>query len=190
MRLIKISWVAGFALLLASPAAADSHTSWAVADFDGDQKPDLVSVTELSVSEPVIHFGALQSSAFTAATGLPTHRLRARDLDGDSDRDIVLETIFSEPIAVWINDGSGHFKRGNLEDFRSQLSRRDSRSFDLSARPLPSELIDDCPRTDVVFVPSASGADFARTRSTEAPEECIRAALGSGVRTRGPPLQS
>jgi hypothetical protein len=181
---------AGLALLLALPAvaAAASQTTWAVADFDGDRKPDLVSVTEPSASDPVIHFGSLESGAFTAASGLPTHRLRARDLDGDSDRDIVLETLASVPVAVWINDGSGHFKRGNLDEFRSQLSNGDSRFFDLTARPAPSELIDDCPRTDVVSVPGASAPDFSRTKRTRAPGESTSASRHSRIRTRGPPL--
>jgi hypothetical protein len=60
-------------------------------------------------------------------------RLFLRDLDGDADRDLILESFDREPLAVVLNDGGGHFHQGNLDDFRAMLRRPESRSIEAPA---------------------------------------------------------
>jgi hypothetical protein len=57
-----------------------------------------------------------------------------RDLDGDSDRDLVLEDASERAVAVWLNDGSGRFEPADVAEYSKQLSHTDPHSFD-SARP-------------------------------------------------------
>jgi hypothetical protein len=192
-------WAAMIAGISCLPAAALESAPtggmvWVVADFDGDRKPDLVSVRSWGDSdavpgnEPRMHASPMGQGAFSVSAGIPTQRLRARDLDGDKDRDVVLENLFSVPLAVWINDGAGNFHRGNLDDYRFQLSQKDSQSFDCAILHFPSELTDDCPRGDAVpppsdYLPAPTGA-----KPAQAFDLAIRGAVRSCLYTRGPPL--
>lgn len=158
---------------------------WVVADFNGDDKLDLVSLSSLA-GEPHTQLGPLESgllarSLFTAGT------LRARDLDGDKDRDLVLETEWSVVIAVWINDGAGHFTRANLEDFRFQLSRDDSRHVGSTVLPLLSELTDESPRYAATTRPCADRPRPSPGTGIALDVALPRAALHTGPGPRGPP---
>ena len=68
------------------------------------------------------------SITFEVRTAIGTQRLSWRDLDGDADRDLILES-FDQPVAVLLNDGDGHFHAGNLEDYRDRLRQREPRSL-------------------------------------------------------------
>ena len=111
---------------LAGAAQAQTGRLWVTADFNGDNKADVVTITasEPAATGHTLRFAPMDAAAFALQKGLSTNRLIARDIDGDTDRDLVLETAFSEPIAVWLNDGAGNFVRGNLEDYRFQLSHQ------------------------------------------------------------------
>ena len=132
--------------------------------------------------------GPLRAAAFAVPSGFPNERLRARDLDGDKDRDLVLETLSSVPLAVWINDGAGHFKRGNLDDFRFQLSHEDSQSFNAAALIVPSELTENCPRGDAVPHAGSFSPYIANTKLMETFGAPIRFAAAANFKPRGPPL--
>ena len=135
-------WPALLGCMAAIPAAAASPldcpaysrastAAWVLADFDGDHKLDL-AVADLPGEDGLLRSITIRSGDAgpvpLCATGA-AERLRARDLDGDSDRDLVLESAAAEPIAVWLNDGAGHFERGELADFRYQLSHDDPGSL-------------------------------------------------------------
>lgn len=156
-----------------------------VADFNGDDKVDLVSLSSL-IGEPHAQFGPLDSS-LPGASPFASERLRARDLDGDTDRDLVLESEWSVAIAVWINDGAGNFRRANLEDFRFQLSRDESRRFGSTAIPLPSELTDESPRCAAPARPLAVGLHLAAVNAIAAIEEFRQTPVCTGPAPRGPP---
>jgi hypothetical protein len=118
------------AKLLTSPAAAPS----VMADFDGDHKPDLAT---LGMPDQIqVQLGTAQFPIFTLLIHPSANRLSARDLDGDHDRDLVLESPFNVPLGVWINDGAGNFHVGDLETFRFQLSHDDPRTLCSFARLL------------------------------------------------------
>lgn len=133
-----------------------------------------------------IRSGYLDLSALAAGRTSLQH-LRARDLDGDSDRDLILESVASVPVAVWINDGAGNFHRANPDDFRFQLSHESSQTIEAVRRLLLSEVSDDRPRDDAVA--SAVSVRIARRLENTAPD--FRTAPLSGrradARSRAPP---
>lgn len=96
----------------------------AIADFDGDQRPDLATVsveqTNLQSTDYSIRFrfsaAPGSSIALTAlAGGLD---LSPRDVNGDSMLDLVVSTALdSKIVAVLVNDGHGNFSLARPEAF-------------------------------------------------------------------------
>jgi hypothetical protein len=180
---------------LLTPQAARNPS--VIADFDGDHRMDLATfgaadLTGLSHLEKItVQFGIAEASAFSLSMPAAANRLWARDLDGDNDRDLVLETPFSVPLAVWINDGAGNFHEGNLDTFRFQLSHRDPRSL-TSSVPLPvSGRAGECPRRSAV-VSHFLGGDPERISASLilTPLQNVAAIQILHLCTRGPPLRS
>ncbi|MGB8322319.1 MAG: VCBS repeat-containing protein [Candidatus Acidiferrum sp.] len=96
----------------------------AIADFDGDQRPDLATVsvqqTNLHSTDYSIRFrfsGAPGSSiALTASSG--GLDLSPRDVNGDSMLDLVVSTALdSKVVAVLVNDGHGNFSLARPQAF-------------------------------------------------------------------------
>jgi hypothetical protein len=85
----------------------------ALGDIDGDGYPDLFVA---SVARPGVLYkndGGLRFTDVTAASGLRTDSLHSlgttfADVDGDADLDLLIGTL-GGPIALWLNDGRGHF---------------------------------------------------------------------------------
>jgi hypothetical protein len=112
---------------------------FAVADFDGDHRPDLVGVQsgQSGVSR-TNYWIQLQLSASGRQTILlvaPAGGLEiaARDVNGDQIPDLILTTTWlRQPVAIFINDGHGAFTRAAPgafpEAFREPLSIWDSTS--------------------------------------------------------------
>lgn len=150
--LTSVSAVAGDGVTANLLAAPDAPPPSVVADFDGDHKLDLATLATLNsklgglLQQIHIQFGVVQSPVFNLLIRPFANRLDALDLDGDNDRDLVLESPLREPLAVWINDGAGNFHEGNLENFRFQLSHGDPRSIRSAERVLPLLRTGECPR--------------------------------------------
>jgi hypothetical protein len=115
-----------------------SVSSWVLGDFDGDSQMDVVtSRAERLPGHEYSHEVSLKlsgspSTSFTFRDHYPSVELNSLDIDGDHDRDIIIrETATSEPLAVWLNDGSGHFMQGDLERFRAVLEQRHSPVIEL-----------------------------------------------------------
>lgn len=175
---------------------ADTGKLWVTADFNGDNKTDLVTVTTsvadgyYATASHTLRPGPVAAAAFGLPQILPMHRLRARDIDGDNDADLVLETLSSEPVAVWLNDGDGNFKRANLDDFRFQLSHQTP--YTMSAAedvPLP-DVLDDAPGTDLdALAPASLEAPVAR-QYVYSFQTLPRTTFRLSPSTRGPPQNS
>ena len=105
-----------FACLSAVPASAkDQHVrnrlTW---DFDGDHKNDLAvgavhgSTFTVQIQFSKGHGRVLLKTNFHGH--VPPH-LIATDVDQDHDVDLVLTGVSFRPLAVWINEGNGKFKK-------------------------------------------------------------------------------
>lgn len=110
-------------------ATARPGLSFAVADFDGDLRPDLASVqsgpndsgsTNYRIQ---LHLSAVgqQSIQLVAPTG--GLFIEARDVNGDHAIDLVLTTAwFRQPVAIYLNDGHGGFSRAQPNAFPGAFS--------------------------------------------------------------------
>lgn len=93
-------------------------SQFAIADFDGDLRPDLVSVqagasmsgsTNYRIQLQLTSAGRQSIQLVAPAGGL---LIEARDVNGDHSIDLVLATAwFRQPVAIFLNDGHGSFSR-------------------------------------------------------------------------------
>lgn len=93
------------------------HSGFAIADFDGDRKPDLATVEfENGSSSRTAHYsirfqltlGTEQVFGVTAPPG--GLQIVARDVNGDSALDVLVSTAWAhEEVAVLLDDGHGNF---------------------------------------------------------------------------------
>jgi hypothetical protein len=91
---------------------------FAIADFDGDLRPDLASVqagsnrsghTDYWIQLQLSAGGRQSIRVIAPAGGL---LIEARDVNGDHAVDLVLATAwFRQPVAIFLNDGHGNFSR-------------------------------------------------------------------------------
>ena len=90
--------------------------SFAIADFDGDRRADLVSVEghqlgsasrDYSIRLQLTADGRQAIRVVAPSGGL---QIEARDVNGDRAVDLVLITVwFKRPVAILLNDGRGRF---------------------------------------------------------------------------------
>lgn len=141
--------------------ATGSGLPFAIADFDGDLHPDLVSVQSGSNSSSVTSYrvqiqlsaGGRQSINLAGPSG--GLRIAARDVDGDRIPDLIVSSAWrEEPLAVLLNNGRGAFSWAN-----PSLFSRASGKFEKT-------LICELPRpTDTVATPPQSSVtDFSGTK--------------------------
>ncbi len=105
-----------------SPSPVPSE--FAIADFDGDSRPDLASVhvsqSGSREARYLIDFrltsGLPQTIGVTAPEG--GLHLRSSDVNGDSYPDVVVTTFWTnQPVAVLLNDGRGNFSESDPSAF-------------------------------------------------------------------------
>jgi hypothetical protein len=147
-RSAKLLWAAGAlcATLLfgsdanasgpAIPALPNTEASrgflahpWTIADLDGDHHPDTAQSGEIGIGVHgyvyTVEFqlsGGLRYTSFAVSTasrlGL---NIVPRDIDGDSDLDLVITTgALHQPVGVWLNDGKGAFTRADASLYLAQ----------------------------------------------------------------------
>lgn len=107
------------------PSSFPQVTSqFAIADFDGDRRPDLATV-QVGQSSPRdtqywIAFQLSGGSRQTLGIAAPTGGLQitSRDVNGDSFLDVVVTTAWTNrPVAVLLNDGQGNFRASSPSAF-------------------------------------------------------------------------
>jgi len=115
-----------------------SFSNFALADFDGDRKPDLASVEFNRFDSAWVRYsitfrltaGGGQTVGVTAPLG--GLELAARDVNGDASLDLIVRTAWlHQLVAVFLNDGHGHFAAADPSAFVLRL--RDSCAALLSA---------------------------------------------------------
>ena len=112
-----------------SKATSNQNAHFAIADFDGDLKPDLATVEVLAASSSLnsrysIRFelsaSGVQSFGVTAPTG--GLQIVARDVNGDNFLDLLVSTAWqNKAVAVLLNDGHGNFTLVEPEAFPASI---------------------------------------------------------------------
>jgi hypothetical protein len=128
------------------PAARNADVSFvgrglpfAIADFDGDHRPDIASF-EMGRSGSRDHWVELELTAtgwqairFVAPEG--GFVIEARDVNADDAVDLVVASAqFQQPVAVFLNDGRGHFSQAEPSRFTTILNRPATRWALVSSR--------------------------------------------------------
>lgn len=127
-----------------SPTASlGSNSNFAIADFDGDQKPDLATVevqrsSSTRTTRYSIRFqltaGIAQVFGVTAPSG--GLQIVARDVNGDNTLDVLVTTVLQhEQVAVLLNDGHGKFRLADANEFPAAI-RENSRRWNSGTAPL------------------------------------------------------
>lgn len=98
--------------------APGSGLPFAIADFDGDLRPDLASIQNWSNSSGTtdywiqLQLSAVGRQAIRLVAPAGGLRIEARDVNGDHAVDLVLTTAwFNQPVAVLLNNGRGSFSQ-------------------------------------------------------------------------------
>ena len=106
------------------PGVIHVSAPFAIADFDGDNRPDLASVqavgTISSDTQYLINFrlSSGRRAAIDVLAPAGGLRLASRDVNGDEFLDLVVTTAWAEqPVAVLLNDGLGNFTRAEPSAF-------------------------------------------------------------------------
>jgi hypothetical protein len=189
-----MSLVLAMLFCVAAAQAAVSASLTTAADLDGDHRPDFATAGASRrdgagyVLDVTFRLSSVDAGVITVRTkGIAGH-IFARDLDGDADGDLVLESFDREPLAVLLNDGGGHFHQANLDDFRARLRKPDSRSFEELAHESDSTVTGESPANPAVWPePSGSQPDLATSARALFLDECVVVLRHSNWSTRGPP---
>ena len=125
--LVRYLCLAMLAGLLAGGAEASNTPSdsapsgraglpFAIADFDGDSRPDMARVEtgpgDFANSEYWIQlrFSSLEWESIRLVAPAGGLRISARDVNGDASVDLIVSTVWSNrPVAIYLNDGHGSF---------------------------------------------------------------------------------
>ena len=109
-----------------SQASAPGMNSYfAIADFDGDQKPDLATIevqkgSSSRTTQYSIRFQLTAGIAQVFGVIAPSGGLQivARDVNGDNALDVLVTTSLQhEQVAVLLNDGHGKFRLADASEF-------------------------------------------------------------------------
>lgn len=146
--------------------------SFAIADFDGDRRPDVANVQAGDDASGAGSYwiqlqlsgAGRQSIQIDAPSG--GLLIEARDVNGDHAIDLVLITAwFRQPVAVLLNDGHGKFSRAEPASFPGAFG---SSSTNWRAATLLT--------ADILGVPPESGGDIGSEKA-EAPRDDSLAGL-------------
>lgn len=116
-----------------SASIAQITSQFAIADFDGDSRPDVatVHVGQSSALATRYWVGFQLSSGLQQTVGIagPTGglRLRSRDVNGDTYPDVIVTTLWTDqPVAVLLNDGRGNFTQSEPSAFPGAFAKSEN----------------------------------------------------------------
>jgi hypothetical protein len=101
----------------------------AIADLDGDGRPDLATVTSKRWGPNAFRYqveltlsSRIGPSSFCVSAEAGGLRIVPRDVDGDGDLDLVITNARSfAPVGIWINDGHGEFTQGDKTAYSGSI---------------------------------------------------------------------
>jgi len=112
------------------PSGSARASGWSLADLDGDRVADLADAGPgLREGSRYVHRVQIDLShsgiaSFDVRGASASIRLSLRDIDGDHDRDLVVfEPSSALPVAVWLNDGAGHFTEADLHSYARAIGQ-------------------------------------------------------------------
>jgi hypothetical protein len=172
---------------------------FAIADFDGDLRPDLASIeagpnnsgnASYSIQLQLTSAGLQFIQLVAPAGGLA---ITARDVNGDGSIDLILSTAgFREPVAIFLNDGHGRFSRVELSAFPEAFNTATT-DWTFSASGLATGAVGVPPQSRNGLCPQARALPHIRPRANAIPrlsaEILITPFLGSHA-GRAPPLET
>jgi len=133
--------------------SAGSRLTFAVADFDGDLRPDLADVgigrSSVSLTDYWIRFRLSAAERQTILVVAPSGGLEiaARDVNGDHAIDLIVSTVWlRRPVAILLNDGHGHFSRVDPAGF-PEAFRECGLRWSSSAQQLPCGVLGSPPQS-------------------------------------------
>jgi hypothetical protein len=149
------------------PSSPQITSQFAIADFDGDRRPDLATVQVGQGSSWNTHYwiafqlsgGSRQTLSITAPTG--GLQITSRDVNGDDFLDVIVTTAWTNrPVAVLLNDGQGNFRASSPSAFPGAFTTSE-RSWasttyevkDATAVPLSRYPAGHCPEGSRVWSP-------------------------------------
>jgi hypothetical protein len=173
-----------------------TSTHFTIADFDGDNRPDLATVeTGLIGASRARYWIGFQMSAGTRqmiGVNGPVGGLEiaSRDVNGDNIVDLVVSAAWLKaPVAVLVNDGHGNFTIRDPAAFSSALTNP-SRTLDSPNQQDPDASIARSARGSSDFITSERAATSAVKSEKHFTENSLRNFFPLVVRSSGraPPL--
>lgn len=142
-QLLISLWFFGLVCGSSAAASADTQTPvittpgpslpFAIADFDGDLRPDVASIQAVSSSSDKTDYwiqlqlstaGRRSIRVLAPSGGL---QIEARDVNGDHAVDLVVSTAWRrQPVAIFLNDGHGSFSRAEPAAFPGAFSNSET----------------------------------------------------------------
>ena len=131
--------------------SSDPVLRFAIADFDGDLRPDLAKIeygsarsdrADYSIELQLTSVGRKSIQFVAPAGGL---LIEARDVNDDQAVDLVLVTVrFRQPVGIFLNDGHGGFSWAEPSAFPEAF--KESKANWNSATNLATEIVDATPQ--------------------------------------------
>jgi len=148
--------------LAANFASPFQQQTLAVADFDGDHKPDgavLIDsgllLTQSGFRTIELHFTGRANTDLTFESNQNTLAISALDVNRDGAADIVVEqSVTHKRVQVWLNDGRGGFRKVRSDDYPFLDPGTRERADSPSERPDPS----------AIGLPTQRGSEIAFSR--------------------------
>ena len=94
----------------------------AVADFDGDQKPDIAAVRLKGNQYQIVVWLSASSdiAILNSPVSLAGFAVQAYDINGDSFQDVVVtSSLGPHPLAIWLGDGKGEFRAADRSLYKT-----------------------------------------------------------------------